>query len=134
MIHVVDTHALVWYLEGHTNLGETACGVLRDPASQLVIPSIVLAEVRYLHARLRIDVGVAHVLESISALPNFTVYPLDEAVIEHLPTELNIHDGIIVATALVYRDLFGEDVGVITKDQEIVESGLVNTVWASEGV
>jgi hypothetical protein len=45
-----------------------------------------------------------------------------------LPTTLNIHDAIIVGTALVHRDLLGEQVALITRDPEITASGLVPVV------
>ena len=41
----------------------------------------------------------------------------------------DIHDAVIVATALVYRDILHEPVAVITKNGEITRVGLINTVW-----
>ena len=46
-----------------------------------------------------------------------------------LPTTLDIHDAVIVGTALVYRDLLGQQVALITKDAAITTSGLVPVVW-----
>lgn len=46
-----------------------------------------------------------------------------------IPTSLNIHDAIIVATALVYRDILKLPVKIVTKDTEITSSGLVDTCW-----
>ncbi len=43
--------------------------------------------------------------------------------------DLAIHDAIIVATAQVYRDILGEDVAIITRDEAIVSLGLVKIVW-----
>jgi hypothetical protein len=60
---------------------------------------------------------------------NGVLYPLEEQVAMLIPTELNIHDAIIVATALVYRDILNEPVAVITKDGDITRSGLIDTVW-----
>lgn len=42
---------------------------------------------------------------------------------------LNIHDAIIVATALVYKDILKLPVSLLTKDEEITSSGLVQTCW-----
>jgi hypothetical protein len=72
---------------------------------------------------------VPAVVAHIAGATNCVVYPLDETVVEHLPTTLNIHDAIIVATALVFRDVLGETSAVITKDTDITVSGLVNVVW-----
>jgi len=40
-----------------------------------------------------------------------------------------MHDGIIVATAMVFRDPLGEEIRLITRDKDIRDSGLVETVW-----
>ena len=42
--YIVDTHALIWHLEGNKLLGAAAKSVIDDPASQLVLPIIALAE------------------------------------------------------------------------------------------
>jgi len=39
-------------------------------------------------------------------------------VVERLPTILNIHYAIIVATALVFRDVLSESTAVVTKDAD----------------
>ena len=44
-------------------------------------------------------------------------------------TSLNIHDAIIVATALVYKNILKLPVEIVTKDTEIQTSGLVPTCW-----
>lgn len=48
MTYVVDTHALIWHLEAGPRLSEAARKILTDPQSQLVIPTIVLAEMAFL--------------------------------------------------------------------------------------
>ena len=45
---VLDTHSLVWYLEGNLRLGTAAKAVIDDPASQLVLPLIALAEAAFI--------------------------------------------------------------------------------------
>jgi len=54
---------------------------------------------------------------------------LDELVVSRLPTQLRIHDAIIVATGLVFRDVLNEPTALITQDSRIVASGLIETVW-----
>ena len=54
MIYVVDTQALIWFLERSARLGKTARQALVDPSSELVLPTIVLAETRYLAGTRRI--------------------------------------------------------------------------------
>jgi hypothetical protein len=55
-------------------------------------------------------------------------------VVERLRTTLNIHAAIIVATALVFRDMLSERTAVVTpavvtKDADITASGLVDVLW-----
>ena len=45
--------------------------------------------------------------------------PTDGEVVERLPTILNIHYAIIVATVLVFRDVLSESTAVVTKDADI---------------
>jgi PIN domain nuclease of toxin-antitoxin system len=42
--YVLDTHALVWHLEGNPRLGPQAKKAIEDPLSNLVLPIIALAE------------------------------------------------------------------------------------------
>ncbi len=46
-----------------------------------------------------------------------------------MPAGLDIHDGIIVATALLFRDVLQQPTSLITRDRPITESGLVEVVW-----
>lgn len=54
MILILDTHPVVWFLEASPRLGSRAREAVSDPASQLIVPSIVLAEITYLYSRKRI--------------------------------------------------------------------------------
>ncbi len=129
MMYVVDTHPLIWLLDGDPRLSPAARAALSSPTDQQVIPAIVLAEMSFLYQRQRVRVNPATALAHVMAAPNARICPLDEAVVERLPGSLNLHDGIIVATALLLRDVLGEEVILITKDEEITKSGLVRTLW-----
>jgi PIN domain nuclease of toxin-antitoxin system len=129
MTYVVDTHALVWFLTKDQKLGRTAESILCDPGAPLLIPTIVLAEIAFLHNRGRIAADLKTTLQLIAGAANVRVYPLDEAVVRRLPTNIDIHDGILVGTAILLRNDFGEESTIITKDATIVASGLVPTVW-----
>ena len=89
----------------------------------------MLAEISFLYARSRISVNIQGVLDHIVSARNCTIYPLDEAVAQHMPVSLDIHDGIIVATAIVFRDIMDQDVAVVTKDTQISASGIIDVVW-----
>ncbi len=129
MIHVVDTHPLVWHLEGNPRLSAAARAVLLWPDSEIVIPSIVVAEVWYLYQRKRIATSADEIRERILSSRNCSIYPLDEAVLELLPAGLDIHDAVIVATAKLYRDVLGQPVRLVTCDDAIRQSGTIETLW-----
>lgn len=129
MTYIVDTHSLIWFIEGNSRLTGKARTVMEALESDVVVPAIVLAEIAFLFGRNRIGIDLSVVLAHITETENCTIYPLDEVVVKRLPFQLNIHDGLIVATALVFRDVLGKPAAVVTKDQEIVRSGIIETVW-----
>jgi PIN domain nuclease of toxin-antitoxin system len=129
MTYVSDTHALVWLLEDDPQLSRHVAAIFSDPTVQIVIPTIVLAELHFLYSRGRVAVELQRVFEYIANSSNALTYPLDELVVSRLPTQLRIHDAIIVATGLVFRDVLNEPTALITQDSKIVASGLIETVW-----
>lgn len=42
--YVLDTHALIWYIEGNSSLGPSAKVIMDDTNSEMVLPMIALAE------------------------------------------------------------------------------------------
>lgn len=46
--YILDTHALIWHLEGNKLLGSAAKAVIDDLASELVLPVIALAEAMFI--------------------------------------------------------------------------------------
>ncbi|HSN77754.1 MAG TPA: hypothetical protein VL334_21985 [Anaerolineae bacterium] len=55
--YVLDTHPLVWYLEGNPRLSPKVKAVIDDPKSNLVLPIIALAEATFIVERGRIWIG-----------------------------------------------------------------------------
>lgn len=129
MVYIVDTHALVWYLEESRELGKKALSVLDDENSKLIVPTIVLAEIRYLSNKRKTALSVDEILSSIEQDERCVLFPLDINVIKQLPLELDIHDGIICGTALIYQDLLKEETKIITKDKAIINSKIIETIW-----
>ena len=129
MIHVVDTHALLRYLGDFETLGTEARQILTAPASQLILPTIVLAEAFFMIAKQKSDLEWEEITGAIDADSRFAVHPLTVEIIGLAPTSLEMHDAIICATALLLKDSLDEEVRIITRDREIRTSGLVETVW-----
>ena len=132
MKYVVDTHALIWFLEGNSRLGENATNVLSDPTSQLILPAIALAEAAWIVERGRTSIpSVVALINTVNADPRLIIYPLDKAIIQQslgLSAITEMHDRQIVATVLVLAHQ-GETVTLLTCDQNITASGLVPIFW-----
>jgi len=127
--YISDTHALVWLLEDSEELSPQVADIFATREVRIVISTIVLAEIRFLYARGRIGTNLDEVVDRIVNAPNMEIYPLNELVVSLMPTQLRIHDAIIVATGLVFRDIMNEPTAILTKDAKIVSCGLIDTVW-----
>ena len=132
MKYVIDTHALIWFLEGNWRLGANANAILSNPDSQLVIPATTLAEAVWIVERGRTSIPSAkNLLSAVEADPHVVIYPLDKDVIEttmSLSAINEMHDRQIAATVLVLTSK-GEDVQLLTCDLNITASGLVPIIW-----
>ncbi|MGK7929625.1 MAG: type II toxin-antitoxin system VapC family toxin [Spirulina sp.] len=132
MKHIIDTHALIWFLEGNTRLGTTANSILTDSTSELILPAIALAEAVWIVDRGKTSIpSVKELLDAIDGDTRIVIYPLNRTIIEQTITLSAInemHDRQIVATAIVI-EARGEKVAVLSCDRNIVESKLVSIVW-----
>ncbi len=92
----------------------------------IIIPPIVLAEVIDIAEKKRISIDYEELIDKIEEKSSFEIYPLDINVLRMLkdvPNIYELHDKIIVATAKLL------DAKVITKDVDIQNSKLVETIW-----
>lgn len=129
---MIDTHALIWFLEGNARLGANANAILSNPDSQLVIPATTLAEAVWIVERGRTSISSAkNLLSAVESDPRVVIYPLDKDVIEKtisLSAINEMHDRQIAATALVLASK-GDEVQLLTCDSNIIASGLVSIIW-----
>ena len=129
MTVITDTHALVWYFMDDQRLGKQAAELFDSKKDDvlIIVPTIVvLAELLYISRKGRITMSFENTLKMIEESANFDVASLDLGIIRIANTivpDLEMHDSLIVSTAIHYG------VGLITKDQEIIKSGLVNIYW-----
>jgi PIN domain nuclease of toxin-antitoxin system len=125
----IDTHALKWWLEGDARLGALARAALFEPSNILIVPTLVLVELEYIGKKK----GVVHFLREkfahLEASRDVQVVAFDREALELVDTRLNIHDAIIVATALTYASRHGQATKLVTRDGEIHRSGLVEELW-----
>jgi PIN domain nuclease of toxin-antitoxin system len=86
---IVDTHALAWFVSRDPRLSDKARTILRDPNVRLIIPAIVLAEIKYLAHKGRLTQTLDEVLRVIGSDPRCTIYPIDLSVVSKAPFGLN---------------------------------------------
>jgi len=131
---VVDTHALLWFLEGNRQLGSRARSTLAALESHLVVPIIVLAEAGVIleHGRTKVP-STTHLIETLARDRRFEIFPLTLDIFKRsLSPEAarvpELHDRLIAATALHLQDL-GLDVALVTRDESLTNANLVPVVW-----
>ena len=129
MVYVLDTHALIWYLSDDPQLSKPALDAISEPTATIIIPAIVLAELKFLFHAKRIALSLEHVIAAIAADDRCTIEALDQECILLMPTNLKIFDAMIVATALLAQHRLGADVTIITRDRKITRSHHARTLW-----
>ena len=132
-LHIVDTHALVWYLDGNRRLSSAAKGVLDNPNARLLIPAIALSEALFLVERKPHLYALTEtkLLEQVEQDLRMSVVALDlQAITATLDCKTipEMHDRQIVATALLAQRA-GIDVTILTRDGAIRDANLVPTLW-----
>jgi len=126
MLYVTDTHAFVWYIVN--TLPEKIDKTFKSAEkgeSIIFIPTIVLAECLHLVENKKIDLDFSDLLRRIEIGRNLIPTSFNFQIMKILP-EIRLkelHDRIIVATAKILN------AKLITKDREIKEAGIVETVW-----
>lgn len=129
MTVVTDTHPWIWFLAASPRLSPEAKASLSNPSNLIIVPSIVMLEIRYLYNRRRISISFEEALQYIETAANVLLHPLDISVVTHAPVKLDIHDAIIVGTALYLSDELKEPVPLITIDKTISGLQIVPIIW-----
>ena len=129
MIYVADTHSLIWFLTDDKKLGSKAKEALEKADEGrviIIIPTIVLAELVFICQKKNAAVKFKDVMDKINESSNYIHYNLDIKIISEITNLTQIpemHDRIITATAKLNRAV------LITKDPDIVEAGMIETIW-----
>ena len=131
MTALLDTHVLIWWLQGDGPLSPEQRRVLEaaDPDSPLRVSDISLWEIATLHSlrRIRLSLPLREWLEKAAAPPlvrRHGISPAIAAEVAALPDSFHRDpaDRIIVATARIMGAT------LLTHDRHIVNSGLVATL------
>lgn len=127
--YVTDTHSLLWYFARPKLLGPRAAAAFAQVAAgeaDLIVPIIVLAELIFAIESKPLSADFDEVLSRLQASSNVTIAEwtlartLDLRALRAIP---EMHDRLIAAEALA------RGAALITRDQAIVDSGLVPTIW-----
>jgi PIN domain nuclease of toxin-antitoxin system len=130
--YILDTHALVWFVEGNKRLSESAKEIIAATDSQMVLPLIALAAVIIERGRTTIS-DVSQFLTRVYADTRIEIFPLTLDVFERSlsPEGMRVpelHDRFIVSTGLHLQDL-GDTVEIITIDRAITDADVLPIVW-----
>jgi PIN domain nuclease of toxin-antitoxin system len=127
--YMTDTHSLLWAFTRPRKLGERARRAFEEIASgesSLLIPVIVLAELIFTVENKPIHADLDKILDAIQDSPNVEFVDFDYQAamrLRNLSIVPEMHDRMIVATALEYKAT------LITVDESITTSGVVNVIW-----
>jgi PIN domain nuclease of toxin-antitoxin system len=129
LLYVVDTHALIWYLIGDKKLSQRALSIFmaaEQGQTQLLVPTIVLAELYYANAKNKWFADYAVIYKALLKKPYLKFIPFDHQHVLEFQRDQTIpemHDRIIAGVA---RRLGAP---LITSDPLIMASQLVTTEW-----
>ena len=144
MIYVLDTNTLVWRVSGSSRLTRRANDAIDravESDDQFIVPTIVLAEAWDMDRKQRGDfASFDRVLQVVRDM-NMSVMSFDMALVQRLRDPAleslrsvyrlwsDIHDMIIMATALIAGDDADEEVSIISGDRQIRAQSLIRCVW-----
>ncbi len=130
--YVLDTHALIWYIEGNPRLGRAAKQVVDDAASEMVLPAIALAEALDVVPKGRTSIpDVNTLMQRVLTDSRITIQPLTLAILKQSLAATAVpemHDRLIVAATL-WLESRGQQVALLTMDPKIIAAALVLIVW-----
>ncbi|MGH9799322.1 MAG: type II toxin-antitoxin system VapC family toxin [Blastocatellia bacterium] len=127
--YVADTHALYWYLMASPNLSPAAKAAFDEGLqgqAVIYLPAIVLAELYYLNKKHGQPIDFSATFSSLQASLQFVFVSAEARDVLDFDADAatpEMHDRMIVS---VTRRLAAM---CITRDPQIVNSGLVKTIW-----
>jgi PIN domain nuclease of toxin-antitoxin system len=128
MDYATDTHSIVWNFTEDSRLSKRALEAFDRTVKGgvIIIPAVVLAEIMFIAKKGKITLTFEETLRKIEEYDNFHIAPLDVDVLkvaDKIETKLEMHDRLVVATALHFN------AALITRDRSIIDAGICSTVW-----
>jgi len=126
--YVTDTHSLVWYFLEDARLGNRALKAFESTveSGEVIVPTVVLAEIMFISKKGRTPISFQETVNKIGEYKNFEIVTLDVDILvvaDRLDVDLEMHDKLIAATAIMHKAT------LITKDTQIRDAQVVRTVW-----
>ncbi len=120
---LVDTHALIWYLEGHKSLSRSKREVIINPANEVFVSTVSLWEIaiKISVGKLKLKTSLTDVLNqlAIQSIEILTIAPGHVLQVASLPLHhRDPFDRMIIAQAKV------EFLTVVTTDSEFLAYGV----------
>jgi len=128
---VLDTHVLVWWLEGNPKLPASVRALLDDEQFDLHLAAIIVAELVDLCVKGRTDLKLDQVLAVVRGDERFLIHDFTAEMAmatAKYTSLLDIHDRCIVATTAKLMES-RSDVVLVTRDESIRDSKFVPTIW-----
>jgi len=102
VIIIVDTHALIWYIEDSARLGKKAKAHLESAQSRLMVSVIVLGEYLFYLKKRKMEPLYDQVFATLQDDRRFQIIETTSAHVRAIPEGLEMHDGLIAAVMLDY--------------------------------
>ena len=127
MRYLLDTHALIWYLEESAELSQKATAIIDNPNMEVCVCAVSLWEIaiKMNLGKLSLKLTLEELLDCVKTR-SFRIIKIEDAHLLSLLTLPYIHkdpfDRLLIATALV------ENLTIITIDENIQKHD-VSWVW-----
>ena len=121
---VVDTHALIWFLEDHPRLPGKAKLVLADEQSKLLIPVIVLCELLYYLKKQGRQAIFPEIFQQLEKDSRVLLLPLTPQHTLQMRVDLEMHDAIIFLYLGIYDRAF-----LMSKDSMFINIAKGRLIW-----
>ena len=129
MICVLDTHALVWFLQKDKKLPKKVVDIILNEEESKQVPFIVLCEIHYLHHHNRFGLSALEVRKHLEKVASFEIMSHVPDQLEYLDQELDIHDALIVASARALAKASEEEVVIFSRDEQIKKYASLPVLW-----
>jgi PIN domain nuclease of toxin-antitoxin system len=129
--YVVNTHVLVWFLEGNPKLSAACRDILQSAEVTIYVPAMAILEAIDLVQKRRTVMDLVRFEAVLSREQWVQVVPIDRSIAmltARFSESEDIHDRCVVSTAMSLIEQ-EKDVVLMTVDENITKSNYVPTLW-----